>query len=124
MSKPQRISEFFTFAIVGSGATACHFAIYYSLFHIESHTGANLVAYICATFVGYCGNNKFTFPNDRLLFRRYVAVSLVSLAISSIIALTLGDFLQLGGAVVFLAICCAGLPTSYFLQRRLSVQHL
>ncbi|MDX1484744.1 MAG: GtrA family protein [Alphaproteobacteria bacterium] len=83
------VRELFTFGIVGVAATVTHFAVglvvYYLLPFGLSALWANFIAFSVAFLVSYFGNAILVFPETKrglASFFRFLAVSLVSLALN------------------------------------------
>lgn len=83
---PQRYHEFIRFGLVGVTNTAVHAGIVVTLMELFAPPAfaANGVAFMFANVMSYILNSRFTFrtPASFLGYRRFLLVSLVSLALT------------------------------------------
>ncbi|MGE1084315.1 GtrA family protein [Pseudomonas shirazensis] len=86
---PERFHEFIRFGLVGVTNTAVHAGIVIALMEILAPPAfvANGVAFCFANVMSYLLNSRFTFkmPASLLGYRRFLAVSLVSLGLTLLI---------------------------------------
>ncbi|EJN18800.1 putative membrane protein [Pseudomonas sp. GM78] len=86
---PAKYHEFIIFGLVGVANTAVHASIVIALMEIFAPPAfvANGVAFVFANLMSYALNSRFTFktPVSFLGYRRFLVVSLVSLALTLLI---------------------------------------
>jgi putative flippase GtrA len=114
------IHQVFRFSLVGAMATAVHFTVilvavsFFSWRMIVVHG----LAYLCAFLVSFVGHYKFTFAsatNWKLAFIRFLAVSFITLGISSLIA-ALGMAFDTPRLATLLVAAASVAIASYLLQ--------
>lgn len=84
------LRQLLSFGAVGALATLCHVSLAWALIAGTTldHYFANLLGTCAAFTVSFLGNARFTFKTDRAFLdcaRRYLAISLLSFAMTSLI---------------------------------------
>ncbi len=118
------VRQFFVFCVVGVIATLTHYLValfFHELLAVNLYV-CNLIGYVTAVVVSYCGHSRFTFrvALSQEIFRRFIIVSILTFIASEGILAVLENTLQLGHRIS-LAIVVLIIPLITFLLNKMWV---
>jgi putative flippase GtrA len=118
-----RLRRLVWFGIVGGSAAALYGVQVYVYANVWgwSAVRGSTIAYLVCGLVSYSGNRLLTFQSEAPLApeaSRFVATSLIGMAISAFIPLLLTQYLHFDAWVSFLLVCISVPTANYFLLSR------